>query len=108
MIKNSIVNETVDRPIQDRRSKVRLPQVRFPLRAKITLPFLILAVGLAIGAAYVITQIIFDTIDERYTNQLIESGKLSSGLLLLIKLSLNNLPVLWLVVMDHRFKQTNS
>ena len=78
MIKNSIVNETVDRPIQDRRSKVRLPQVRFPLRAKITLPFLILAVGLAIGAAYVITQIVFDTIDERYTNQLIESGKLSS------------------------------
>ena len=78
MIKNSIVNETVDRPIQDRRSKVRLPQVRFPLRAKITVPFLILAVGLAIGAAYVITQIVFDTIDERYTNQLIESGKLSS------------------------------
>jgi len=78
MIKNSIVNETVDHPIQDKRSKVRLPQVRFPLRAKITVPFLILAVGLAIGAAYVITQIVFDTIDERYTNQLIESGKLSS------------------------------
>jgi adenylate cyclase len=31
---------------------------------------------LAIGAAYAITQIVFDTIDERFTNQLIESGKL--------------------------------
>lgn len=78
MIKNPIVNETVDLPTQDNRSKFRLPRVRVPLRAKITLPFLILAVGLAIAAAYVITQIVFDTIDERYTNQLIESGKLSS------------------------------
>ena len=78
MIKNPIVNETVDLPTQNNKSKFRLPRVRVPLRAKITLPFLILAVGLAIAAAYVITQIVFDTIDERYTNQLIESGKLSS------------------------------
>lgn len=78
MIKNSLVNDTVDLPKQENRSRIRLPKVRFPLRAKITLPFLILAVGLAIGAAYVITQIVFDSIDERYTNQLIESGKLSS------------------------------
>lgn len=59
-------------------AKVRLPAVRFPLRVKITLPFLILSVVLAIGAAFVITQIVFDTIDERFTNQLIESGKLTS------------------------------
>lgn len=59
-------------------AKVRLPGVRFPIRAKITVPFMILAVGLAIGAAYAITQIVFDTIDERFTNQLIENGKLSA------------------------------
>jgi adenylate cyclase len=78
MIKNTLINELVDLTAARTRSKVRLPQVRFPLRAKITLPFLILAVGLAIGAAYVITQIVFDTIDERFTNQLIESGKLTA------------------------------
>lgn len=78
MIKNTLVNDTADLPKQKNRSRVRLPQVRFTLRAKITLPFLILSIGLAIAAAYVITQIVFDTIDERYTNQLIESGKLSS------------------------------
>jgi putative nucleotidyltransferase with HDIG domain len=33
---------------------------------------------LALGAAYVVTQLIFDTIEERFTNQLIESGKLAS------------------------------
>jgi len=78
MIKNTMIGKPVDLTAADMHPKVRLPQVRFPLRAKITLPFLILAVGLAIGAAYVITQIVFDTIDERFTNQLIESGKLAS------------------------------
>jgi HD-GYP domain-containing protein (c-di-GMP phosphodiesterase class II) len=50
-----------------------------PLRVKITLPFLILAIALAIGAAILITQIVFDTVNERFTNQLIESGKISSA-----------------------------
>lgn len=78
MIKNTLISEPVDLAAAETHSKVRLPQVRFPLRAKITMPFLILAVGLAIGAAYAITQIVFDTIDERFTNQLIESGKLAA------------------------------
>ncbi len=78
MIKNTLISEPLDLAAGETRSKVRLPQVRFPLRAKITIPFLILAVGLAIGAAYAITQIVFDTIDERFTNQLIESGKLAA------------------------------
>ena len=55
-----------------------LPRVRVPIRLKITLPYLVLAILLAIGAAYVITQIVFDTIEERFTNQLIEAGKLAS------------------------------
>lgn len=78
MIKNTLIGGSVDLTTAETQAKVRLPQVRFPLRAKITLPFLILAVGLAIGAAYAITQIVFDTIDERFTNQLIESGKLAA------------------------------
>ncbi len=78
MIKNTLISEPLELTSGETHSKVRLPQVRFPLRAKITIPFLILAVGLAIGAAYAITQIVFDTIDERFTNQLIESGKLAA------------------------------
>lgn len=53
-------------------------RVRFPLRAKITLPYLLLAMVLAIGAGYVVMRIVFDTTDERFTNQLIETEKLSS------------------------------
>jgi putative nucleotidyltransferase with HDIG domain len=50
-----------------------------PLRVKITLPFLLLAMGLAVGAAVLITQIVFDTVNERFTNQLIESGKITAA-----------------------------
>ncbi len=52
-------------------------RVRFPLRAKITIPYLLLALGLAIGAGYVVMRIVFDTTDERFSNQLIETEKLS-------------------------------
>lgn len=76
--KDKLVGERIGAPQDGRSSRVRLPRVRFPIRVKITAPFLILAVVLAIGAAYAITQIVFDTIDERFTNQLIESGKLSA------------------------------
>ncbi|MCL4560891.1 MAG: HD domain-containing protein [Chloroflexi bacterium] len=52
--------------------------VRTPIRLKITLPYLLLAIILALGATYMIYRIVFDNIDERFTNQLIEAGKISS------------------------------
>src|SRR5512145_304709 len=58
--------------------KAVFPRVRVPIRAKIVLPYLILSLVLALGAAYLVTQIVFDSLEERFTNQLIESGKLSS------------------------------
>lgn len=54
------------------------PKVRIPVRMKITLPYLILALFLAIGAGYVLSQVVLDTIEERFTNQLIEAGKLAN------------------------------
>ncbi len=56
----------------------QLPRVRVPIRTKIILPYLLLAFCLALGAAYLVTQIVFDSLEERFTNQLIESGKLAS------------------------------
>jgi hypothetical protein len=50
-----------------------------PLRLKITLPYLLLAIVLALGAGFVLTQVVFDTVEERFTNQLIESGKLATN-----------------------------
>jgi putative nucleotidyltransferase with HDIG domain len=55
-----------------------LPKPRLPIRFKITLPYIFLALVIAVGGAYVITQVVLDSVAERFTNQLIESGMLSS------------------------------
>jgi putative nucleotidyltransferase with HDIG domain len=49
-----------------------------PLRTKIILPYILLALALAAGVAYIGTQVVFDSIEERFVNQLIEAGRLSS------------------------------
>lgn len=56
----------------------KLPRVRMPVRMKITLPYVLLALVLAAAAAFVVSQIVLDTIEERFTNQLIEAGKLAN------------------------------
>ncbi len=58
--------------------QANLPKVRLPVRIKITLPYVILALLLAIAAAYVVSQVVLDTVEERFTNQLIETGKLAN------------------------------
>lgn len=50
----------------------------FNLRAKITLPYLFIAILITIGAGFLVTRIIFDTVEARFKNQLVESGKLAS------------------------------
>lgn len=48
------------------------------IKEKVTLPYLLLGVILVIGAAFVVTRVVFDTIEERFTNQLLEAGILAS------------------------------
>ncbi len=62
-------------PIPSRR---RGPRLRVPVRVKIALPFAILALFFAIAAALMSGRVVMDTMEERYTNQLIESGKVVS------------------------------
>lgn len=56
-------------------------KVRVPLRAKITLPYLILSLVMAAAAAYLITQLVVDNVEERFNKQLFEAGKISSELI---------------------------
>ena len=55
--------------------------VRFPIRTKITVPYLILSLILALAAAFVITQLVTENVQERFNRQLFESGKISSELI---------------------------
>ena len=50
----------------------------FSIREKIIFPYLLLALLLAIGAAFIGTRVVSDSIEERFINQLIEAGKLCS------------------------------
>jgi adenylate cyclase len=61
-------------PDPDQRQK----KILFPIRFKLTLPFLLLALVFTLAVSYLTTRIVFDTVEERFTNQLIEAGKLSS------------------------------
>jgi class 3 adenylate cyclase len=54
-------------------------RLRLGLRLKITLPYVMLAVLLAIGAALVISQLIVDSVQERFVNQLLETGRLAAN-----------------------------
>ena len=56
-------------------------RVRVPLRIKITVPYLILSLILAVGAAYLTTQLVVENIRERFNRQLYEAGKISSELM---------------------------
>jgi len=49
------------------------------IREKVTLPYLFLSIILLIAAAFVVTQVVFDTVEERFTNQLIESANLANS-----------------------------
>ncbi len=55
-------------------------QVRIPIRLKLTVPYLVLSIVLAVAAAYIITQLIVENVEERFTKQLYEAGKISSEL----------------------------
>ena len=54
-----------------------LPRVRFPVGLKIALPYVILALVVAAGAAYLMSRYVLDTLQGRFTNQLVDVGTLS-------------------------------
>ncbi len=57
-----------------------ISKVRVPIRAKLTLPYLVLSLIIAVVAALLITQLITENIQERFDKQLYETGKISSEL----------------------------
>ena len=78
-MKNTILQEFLDvSDVCGNKGIKSSPRVRFPIQIKITLPYLILAIGLTIGAAYVVTRLVLISFEERFTNQLIGSGLLVS------------------------------
>jgi class 3 adenylate cyclase/CheY-like chemotaxis protein len=68
---------TADRPTVAE-LPTQLPKVHIPVRVKITFPFVLLALALALATGYLISRVALDSVEERFTNQLIETRKLTS------------------------------
>ncbi|MCX8024232.1 MAG: response regulator, partial [Thermanaerothrix sp.] len=49
--------------------------VRIPVRLKIILPYLILAFLFTLAAAYIVTRVVFESVQERFYNQLISTAQ---------------------------------
>jgi putative nucleotidyltransferase with HDIG domain len=57
-----------------------LRSARLSIRAKLTLPYILLSVLIAFGGGIIVTRVVIDSLEERFTNQLIETRKLASEL----------------------------
>lgn len=55
----------------------RIRQAYIPILTQITVPYVILAILIAAGGTFIITRVVVDSVEERFTNQLIETGRLA-------------------------------
>ncbi|TLN23864.1 HAMP domain-containing protein [bacterium] len=57
-------------------------KIKWPIRLKITLPYLFLALMVAAGVSILFWRIVLENVDERFGNQLYEAGRLTSDAML--------------------------
>ncbi|MEW6178933.1 MAG: adenylate/guanylate cyclase domain-containing protein [Chloroflexota bacterium] len=74
--------QSIDAPTQPRQQTSapaipagQPPAVKVPVRLKITLPYLILALLFALASAYIVTQVVIESVQDRFFNQLVASGR---------------------------------
>ena len=56
----------------------KLRKTQIPILTKITLPYFILALLIAVGGSFLVTRVVIDSQEERFANQLIETALLAS------------------------------
>jgi adenylate cyclase len=58
--------------------QIKVPEIKMPVRAKITIPFTVLALLIILAAAYLGSQAAIESVEARFINQLVETAKLST------------------------------
>ena len=53
----------------------------FGLRVQLIVPYFVLTLIIALGGIFIITRLVTSTVDERFTNQLIEASKVASDVI---------------------------
>jgi len=59
----------------------KIRSAHFSIRTKLTLPYILLALLIAMAGGIIVTQVLLGSLEERFTNQLIETRKLASELM---------------------------
>ncbi len=72
------LKQTAAGAAKDAAFQAALPYVRVPVGVKITLPYALLALVFAIAAAYLISRYVLESIQDRFTGQLADSGRLAA------------------------------
>ncbi len=62
----------------EKRRQDSLPEIKMPVRAKITFPYTVLALLIILAAAYLGSQAALESVEARFVNQLVETAKLST------------------------------
>ncbi len=90
-----ISEERIEKALQGELSKYDIleplqkkARLAYPIRFQISWPYLVLAIFFSLAATYITTRIVFDSAEERFANQLLEAGKLSSEWMVLEEESL--------------------
>ncbi len=69
-------------------SAARVPRrLNLGIRGKITVPYLVLTFAVAFVGVFIVTQFVTDTLEERFTNQLAEAGRVAADGFVLIERS---------------------
>jgi len=69
--------DEVDAAVPEKQAAI--PRVSVPIQLKIIFPFLLLALLLAVGAGYLISRVTLESIEDRFVNNLIEIGRLTTS-----------------------------
>lgn len=78
-VRRSRAVSPVNEEIKTKPGTAAEPQaVRMPMRVKITLPYLLLALLFALAAAYLVSKVVLESVQDRYQNQLIETARQSA------------------------------
>ena len=77
----SLISEPADDDTRGADIPSELQITGVPIRTKITMPYVMLAIFVAVAMSLAVGRLVFENIEERFTNQLIEAGKLTADLM---------------------------
>ncbi|MDH5606765.1 MAG: HAMP domain-containing protein [Anaerolineae bacterium] len=78
-LKQALKRMTRLQRIQENSWREKLPKIQVPVRVKITFPYVFLAMLIILGAAYIISNISRETVEDRFLSQLVDTARMTTN-----------------------------